>query len=351
MARRGSGGWHCQLVPQPVGEQMALTPVRVALDWTANTAHAALLVAEGAGFNAARGLAVTFVEATDPEAPATPLHGVVDGSVTIGVAPCDQVFSEHHGEGRVECVAALIDSDISAICVPEDSPIRRPRDLAGSRYGSCAYPLELACLSSMIEADGGSGSVVEVQPPERPETETLLMHGDVDSVWMYRPWEVLRAKLAGVSLRQFRPAECGVPFGYMNTLVVRKTFVAEPAGRDLVQRLLAAAAEGAAWAQEDPARAGALLASMAGTKGVGADAGLTDAAFNTESIEALVELQALAPAGERRWGEMDPERWDAFVAWAVAQPAGREMMNGGGGGEGAVSLMYTNDYARAGPNL
>eukprot|EP00961_Rhodomonas_salina_P060109 807138-Rhodomonas_salina.1 len=61
--------------------------VRCALDWTANTAHAALLVAAGHSFFAAEGLEVEFVEPTMDGAPETPLKGLLDGSVTFGIVP------------------------------------------------------------------------------------------------------------------------------------------------------------------------------------------------------------------------------------------------------------------------
>lgn len=343
--------------------------LRLALDWTSNTTHAALLVAEGAGFNAARGLRVAFVEPTHVDAPATPLDGVVDGSVDAGIAPCDQVLSEYLGLDRVSCVAALTAADISAVCVQGESSASRPRDLSGLRYGSCGYPLELACLRSMIEKDGGSGDVVEVCPRERPQTEELLLQGHVDCAWMYRSWEVLRAEQAGISVRQFRPTECGVPFGYMNTIVFDKRFLAGPAGKQTVRLLLAAAADGAQWAMADPARAGRLLASMVGSCGIGATTGLEDADFNRASLEKMIELGALAPARSsgRRWGEMQPSRWADFVAWAEgasedgldgrrcakirkdALPDDRRWPSTGhaaGRATGMIGPLFTNEYLR-----
>ena len=49
-----------------------MEPVRVALDWTPNTSHAALLVAHAKGFFGDEGLAVSFVSPTDEGAPDTP---------------------------------------------------------------------------------------------------------------------------------------------------------------------------------------------------------------------------------------------------------------------------------------
>ena len=329
--------------------------LRLALDWTANTTHTALLVAEASGLNAARGLRVTFVEPTHTDAPDTPLDGVVSGCMDVGIAPCDQVLAESCGLDRVACVAALTATDISAICVNNDSLIVRPKDLAGQRFGSCGYPLERACLEAMCAADGGAGGVLEVCPPERSQTEDLLLQGHVDCAWLYRSWEVLRAERAGISLREFRPREFGIPFGYMNTVVVARSLLATPEGKQTVRELLAAAADGALTAAADPAHAGRLLASMVGSSGVSEAAGLGDADFNRASIEKLIALGALAPvpgSGER-WGAMEGSRWSSFVEWAQRTPAGRALLQNQGAATGEDGQMlrssgslFTNEYLR-----
>jgi ABC-type nitrate/sulfonate/bicarbonate transport system substrate-binding protein len=78
----------------------SLRKIKVALDWTANTSHAALLAAQGKGFFEEEGFDVSFVEPTQEGAPSTPLQGVVSGDITFGVTPCDDLLSEHLGEDR-----------------------------------------------------------------------------------------------------------------------------------------------------------------------------------------------------------------------------------------------------------
>lgn len=98
--------------------------VRVALDWTANTTHAALLFAESRGFaKEETGVSLEFVEPTSTDAPPTPLDGLIDGKVDVAICPCDHVLKEHMGQDRVICVATLTAVDISAVCVLESSDI------------------------------------------------------------------------------------------------------------------------------------------------------------------------------------------------------------------------------------
>lgn len=292
---------------------------------------------------------------------------------------------------------------------------RRAGQLGGARYGSCGYPLETACLESMIRSKSmdpksASGKVVEVCPPVRSHTEELLLQGKVDCAWvsnpgvtnaapsppthpehlyyahdiipvittflhpslppapphrastapvpqttltraaaasqMYRTWECIRAKRAGIKLREFHPAANGVPFGYMNCVVVTREKIATEEGRASIKKVLRAASRGAEWAVADPARAAAELKKMAEGGGVSCGCGLEDVEMCAESLEMLVELGALV--GENGWGRMDMLRWAMFVAWAFGPetvkalgklPNGPDSLN--------LSALYTNELLPA----
>lgn len=67
--------------------------VSVGLDWTRNSAHAALRLAKQRGFFAEAGLDVHFVSPLDAGAPPTPLEGLRDGSLDFGLCPCDQLLA------------------------------------------------------------------------------------------------------------------------------------------------------------------------------------------------------------------------------------------------------------------
>ena len=268
------------------------------------------------------------------------------------------VLAEALGEGRVVALATALQSDISALCAKSDTAYERPRHLSGARYGSCGYPLEVAAINSMIFQDGGSRGVEEVCPPMRTQTEELLIEGHVDCAWLYRPWEVLRAKRQGVQMHELVPAEWGVPFGYMNLLAARRADVAQElagptssscaaAARDsrecsrecgyagVLTRMLRAVTRGGMRVADDPEAAARLLAGCSCGAGCGEGGGggggggegggggrrcsgygddLADEKFNLESLRALLALGAFAPydpsAAADTWTHMDPARWE-----------------------------------------
>jgi hypothetical protein len=159
---------------------------------------------------------------------------------------------------------------------------------------------------------------------------------------MYRTWECLRAKRAGVKLREFCPADHGVPFGYMNCVVVTRELLSRPAGAERITKLLSAAAKGAAWASSNTKKAAHELARMVRSGAVSAECGLDDEAMCAESLEMLGELGALL--GKDGWGRMDMMRWALFVAWAFSArtvkalgklPSGPDALN--------LSSLFTNE--------
>lgn len=147
----------------------------------------------------------------------------------------------------------------------------------------------------------------------------------------------------GVKLREFPPGKHGVPFGYMNCVVVTREKLATEQGRLLVRKVLAAASKGAAWAMDDSARAAKELKAIAEQGMVSAGCGLEDEDVCRESMEMLVELNALAsPSG---WGQMDIMRWALFVNWVFSTkafkalgklPNGPDCLN--------ISALFTNEY-------
>ena len=167
---------------------------------------------------------------------------------------------------------------------------------------------------------------------------------DSSSLQMYRTWECLRAKRAGLVLLEFPPSNSGVAFGYMNCVVVTRKMIATEEGRSLVKRLLQAAARGADFARSSPREAASQLAEMAQSGRVSSECGLKDEALVQESIEMLVSLHALLPQSGS-WGEQDMLRWAMFVAWAFGPvtvqalgklPNGPDSLN--------LNALYTNEF-------
>ena len=115
--------------PQPAAER---TPIRIALDWTPNTNHTGLYVAQQEGWFDQAGLDVEFVPYNN-----TPPDTLVgSGAAEFGISFQDSfTYAKASGVDAVS-VMAIVQHWTSQIAVRADrADITSPRDLDGKTYG------------------------------------------------------------------------------------------------------------------------------------------------------------------------------------------------------------------------
>ena len=276
----------------------------IALNWTPNANHAGFYVAAARGFYAAHGLEVCFrVPDADGYALA-PAKAVLRSDADFAVSPSETAIAYATGaDAQLVAVAALLQTDTSAIAALATSGITRPRDLDGKTYASYAARFELATVKAMVRADGGRGELVEVVPPRLACFEEVLA-GRASATWIFSPHEGVLAAARGVALASFCPTSFGVPYGYSPVLLAAPALLAARPAH--VRAFLAATAAGFAAAAADPDAAADALRAEA------RHSSLDDAAFVRASVRAAAPA-FLDSAGA--WGTMDPARWDAFIAF------------------------------------
>jgi len=277
----------------------------LALDWTPNTNHVGVYVAQSAGYYDAAGLEVTVRSPAEDEYETTPAKRVATGESTVAIAPSESAISynTHPDYPSLRSVATVCQRDTSAIVALEASDVDRPADLDGRTYASYDARFEDDIVRRMVRNDGGEGDIDVVTPPKLGIWNTLL-DGDADATWVFMPWEGLLAERDGVSLSPFYLDEYDVPYGYTPTMLARPETVRENDG-DLAA-FLEATARGYQDAAADPEAAAATLHEAA------EGPSLDDLEFLQESARRLTGTFL---TDDGRWGVMARERWASFVDW------------------------------------
>ena len=320
---------------------MSLPPLKFGLDWLTNTAHASIFAAV-AEIQRLTGRDVAFVCPGDDSAPSTPADGLLVGTLDFGLIPCDQLVSiEHSTPGVLQAVLNLHSNDISALCVLSTSSVQRPSDLLGLRYASCGYPLEADTIRAIIRKDmnqsGGAREtadkdlLVEECPLLRTNTEDMLLAGEADCVWMYRPWEVLRAKQAGIELRCFSIQD-HASFGPMNMVCVRKDAI-QP---QLIRQVVAAIQDGARITRDSPMTAVQCLMPRIRPP--------VEEELLLEGVGMLKELGALDAKESLQYGMFDQAVWDRFADYLGHDLGRKDLANVLVDSEGK---MWTNEYFKS----
>lgn len=271
--------------------------VTMALDWTPNTNHIGLYVAQAKGFYGDAGLDVEILPYTDTDATTLVANGVAD----FGISSSIGLFMQRAGGAPVKGVYAVLETE-SGRLVFNDSrkDIQRPRDLDGKTYGGFGGAWENALIAAIIKNDGGEGKF---------ETVTLgtsayeaLANGSVDFTMEVYTWEGIEAELEKKALRRFRYSDYGVPDEQTTFIVASDSFLGH--GSDIGKAFVQATRRGYDYCVDHPDEAAGLLIS-------GSGGALTNEALVKASLKALIDGHYLKTA-DGRSGMVDPAKAQAI---------------------------------------
>jgi NitT/TauT family transport system substrate-binding protein len=286
-----------------------MADLELALDWTPNTNHTGIFVAEAEGYFADAGLDVAIRSPAEDDYAETPAKRVATGKSDLAIAPSESAISYHtHPDyPDLTAVAAVCQRDTSAIVTLGDSGIDRPAELDGRTYASYDARFEDHIVRQLIRNDGGDGDIEIVTPPKLGIPNTLL-DGSADATWVFMPWEGLLAERDGIELKAFRLDDYGVPYGYTPTLLAAPETIESDAG--LLADVLDAIGRGYEFAAANPVSAADLLCRS------GEGPHLDDREFVRESQRRIAPA-SLTDDGD--WGVMARKRWADFVDWLVEE--------------------------------
>ncbi len=276
------------------------TKVTFVLDWTPNTNHTGLYVAQEKGYFADAGLDVEIVQ--PPEDGAEALVG--SGKAQFCVTFQDSMLPAIVGENAmpIKAVAALLQHNTSGIISRKGEGIDKPKGLEGKKYATWDLPIEKATLKQVVEKDGGDFDKVELIPSTVTDEVSALKSKSVDAIWIFYGWAGIAAEVADLETDYFAFKDIDPVFDYYTPVVAGNTD----------------------WMSQNPEAAKSFLSAL--KKGY---------EYSIENIEESAEiLLKAAPeldkelvvksqeymskqykAEVEQWGYIDPARWNAFYNW------------------------------------
>ena len=297
-----------------------LTKVSIVLDWTPNTNHTGLYVAQKLGYYKEAGLEVEILPS--PEGGASAL--VAAGGADFGIDAQDTLAPACVGDDAlpVTAVAALIQHNTSGIISLADDGIQSPGNLEGKTYATWENPVEQAIIKSLVEADGGDYSKINLIPSTVSDVITAL-NTNIDAVWIFYAWDGVATEVKGYDTNFLDFAKIDPTFDYYTPMIIaNNSFLAE--NPETAKAFLAATAKGYEYAIENSDAAADILLEAAPE-------------LDPEIVKASQKwLADQYIADAEKWGYIDPTRWDAFYAWMTENP----LVDG----ELPAGTGYSNDY-------
>lgn len=274
--------------------------ITVVLDWTPNTNHTGLYVAQAKGYFQESGLKVEIVQPPEDGAEAL----VASGKAQFGISFQDTMMPAVTGKDAlpIEAVAAVLQHNTSGIVSRKGEGIDKPKGLEGKKYATWDLDIEKATLKQVVEKDGGDFSKVELIPSTVTDEVSALQSKSVDAIWIFYGWAGIATEVAGLNIDYFAFRDIDPVFDYYTPVII--------GNQD--------------WLKENPETAKAFLSSV--KKGYefaienveeAADI-LCQAAPELDKKMVLTSQEYMSEqykAEESRWGYIDPERWNAFYSW------------------------------------
>lgn len=277
-----------------------LTKITFVLDWTPNTNHTGLYVAEEKGYFEDAGLDVEIVQ--PPEDGASAL--VASGKAQFGIDFQDSIAPAFASDSPlpVTAVATLIQHNTSGIISRKGEGMDRPKGMEGKTYATWDMEVEKAMIKNVVEADGGNYSKINMIPSNVTDEVTALKSKQVDAIWVYYAWGGIATEVKDLPTDYFAFKDINPVFDYYTPVIVANNdFLKEEP--DTAKAFLSAVKKGYEDAIADPKEAADILCKAAPE---------LDEKLVLASQEWLADQYK---AEVEQWGYIDPVRWDAFYKW------------------------------------
>ena len=309
------------------------TPVSIALDWTPNTNHIGIFVADQLGYYKDEGLSVKILPYASTQPETLVAHGKADFAVgnQAGIA-----YARASGEDVLQVLANIAKTQYAIGVGAGNSAIKSPKDLDGKTYAGFGTPDEGPELRYVIKADGGTGVFKTVTL--NTTAYEAVYDGTADFTIAVTTWEGIQAKLLGKPMRFFEFTDYGFPTQYYSVIESSNEYL--NANPETARKFLAATQKGYQYAQDHPVEAAKLLVKA-----------------NPQTIKdpKLAEQSALMLAGDGYYkgvdgkiGPVDAAIWKNYGSFLYSS----RLLTGADGkpltSEPNWSTYYTNDYLPGG---
>ncbi|MGE5379929.1 MAG: ABC transporter substrate-binding protein [Methylocystaceae bacterium] len=295
-----------------------LPKLTVTLDWTPNTNHTGLYVAQDQGYYTDSGLKVDIIQ--PGEAGALGLVG--SGKAQLAVSYQEEVTLARAQGVPVVAIAAVIQHNTSGFASPVDRNIKTVADFAGKRYGGWGGPSEQATLDLLMKKAGKDPKSISMVNIGTTDFFAAVRR-DIDFAWIYAGWTGIEAEQRGVKLNYIPLKDLDPVFDYYTpVLVANENWLKD--NPDLARKFLQATSKGYQYCSQKPDQAAEILLKAAPE-------------LNPKIVKA--SQRYLAPLYQDdavRWGEMKAVVWKRYADWLYQNGILQKPVDTG--------KAFTNDY-------
>lgn len=231
-----------------------LKDITLVLDWTPNTNHTGLYVAQAQGFFEEQGLNVDII--MPGEAGSNQL--VASGKADFGISYQESLTKARIQDVPVVSIAAMIQHNTSGFASPENRDITSPQDFEGATYGGWGDPVEKEMITTLMNQENADVEKVDIINMGNTDFFTATERGDIDFAWVYYGWTGIEAELRGQDLNMIYLTDYSKKLDYYTPiLTANETKIKEDP--ETVEAFVEAVSQGYQFAIDQPEQAADIL--------------------------------------------------------------------------------------------
>lgn len=291
----------CNAAKETGPKQEQLRKIKVLLDWTPNTNHTGVYVAQKRGYYKEQGLDVEIIQPS--EGGASQL--VAAGQGDFGFSYQEEVTIARTAGVPVKALAAVIQHNTSGFASPVEKGIKSPKDFEGKKYGGWGSPAEEEMIKALMSQEKADFKKVDMINIGTADFFTSISK-DVDFGWIFWGWSGIESEQKGIPLNFIRLRDYNDALDFYTPLLIASdsTVKNDPA---LVSAFMKATAKGYADCIRAPREAGQVLLDSVPE-------------LNKDLVLASQEYLAKEYRGDAPvWGQMSELRWQKYADWMYSQ--------------------------------
>lgn len=288
-------------------------PITLMLDYTPNTNHTGIYVADKLGYYDDVGIDLTIIQPSDVATESV----VANNSAQFGISYGENVAMYDSESDDILSIYAILKTNTSGFLSRADRNITRPRDFEGKTYCGWGSSIETSLVDSLVKADGGDPSKVNIITAASNLTSD---NDQCDFIWAYEGWDKINLEQQGIDVNYIPFSEYGVDW-YTPVIITSKQYAED--NPEIVSNFIAATQKGYQYAIDNTEDSAKILLESA-----------------PELDEDLVNksqefLSGYYQTPDQDLGYQDPIIWDNFIKWLGENGIVTGLSSGD---------LYTNEY-------
>ncbi|GAA0764321.1 MULTISPECIES: ABC transporter substrate-binding protein [Clostridium] len=297
-----------------------LQKVTVILDWTPNTNHTGLYIAQEKGYYKELGLDVEIIQPSEGSS----LQLLAAGKGDFAVSYQEDLTYARTSDSPlpVKAIAAIIQHNTSGFASPKEKGIESVKDFENKVYGGWGSPSEEAILKAVMEKSGADFSKLKMVDAGT-EDFFIATKNNLDFEWTFEAWTNIEAKLRGFDINYIAVKDLDPALDYY-TPIIAATEDTINNKKDLAKKFMEATTKGYEEAIANPEESAKLLVSK------------VPEISEELAIESQKYLVDKYMEDTKVWGEMKDSVWDNYTKFLYNNKLINKEMK--------ASEAYTNEF-------